>query len=158
MIEWFVSYINRLFIGGMFCMLISFAASKGSFAEPIRICLACFMLILVLTPLKEDVNILEELNEYAVGVKNEMHRTVSESLADQKSEIAEQSGHKLEDLLARNGYDCSIKAETDDYGRIINIELSAPEEKSEEIVNMISVLTGLQAEYIVLKEVKQADG
>lgn len=158
MIDWFVSYIIRLFFGGLICMFISLVSSKGSFSEPIRLCLACFMLILILTPIRGHENLIVNLGEYISSVRSEMEYTVLNALEDQKNMIGETSSHKLKDILHSEGLECSIEAEIGDDSEVRQIIIYGDRGQAEKLIRKISVLTGLGEDYIYFREDRKIEG
>lgn len=78
MISAISGYFIRLFIGGFAVFCVMAIAGKGGTSEPLRLCCACFMIILILTPGLSAGDIISELSAEAQNTEAELENAVKE--------------------------------------------------------------------------------
>lgn len=103
-------YIARLLIGGFVVFCVMAVAGKGSGTEPLRLCCACFMVVLILTPyasqglsLSEIISYFEETEEY---LSNQVNAARNATYDDINLEVEEY----LKRLISQSGDTADVKA------------------------------------------------
>lgn len=80
-------YFIRLFIGGFAVFCVTAIAGKGGTGEPLRLCCACFMIILILTPGISAGDIMARLSNEYRGAEARLEEAVNEGAKAAYDEI-----------------------------------------------------------------------
>ena len=145
------AYISRILIAGFIVFCAMAASGRGGSAEIMRLACACFMIIIMLSPILGLGLTLTDAASYVKVLEEEISSAVEASRRDAARETVEETERQLEAGLAAMGYgevtvDCVLSGSD-----IESITVTGADGQDDRIGPAISGMTGMPMENIYFK-------
>lgn len=148
-------YFIRLFIGGFAVFCVMAVVGKGGVSEAVRLCCACFMIILILTPGISAGDILSQLSTESENARLQLEDRVSEGTRAAYDEINRAVEEYVSGLIftGEKVGEVKIKYETDDNGGYVPVsaKVSGQNLDRENVKKTLTDATGISEENIIFE-------
>jgi len=106
---WISRYITRLLIGSFFVFAACALAGKDSHGEPVRFACACFMLLLILSPVYEKDMSVHELEGAWHNAQKDLVFTIEDAQRHCTADLYAGIDRELTALMQKEGILCRIE-------------------------------------------------
>lgn len=144
---WVTGYIARLLIGSFFAFAACALVGKSSHGEPVRFACACFMLLLILSPLYERDMPEPVLEDVWRNAQKDLAFTIEDTHQLWMADLYKGIDRELMALLQKEGILCHIElCYTED--RLVGAKLWTSTEQRPQAETRLAAYTGLPTEQI----------